>query len=421
MMVAMTDRLYYHDSFLCAFDAEVRAVLAGPRPALLLDRSAFYPTSGGQPFDTGWIAIGSSAAPVGELRVVEVAESDDGTIAHYVESSSGSALPVAIEPGTRVSGRIDAARRRDHIEQHSAQHILSAAFDRLFNMRTVSFHMGADYSSIDLDTPTLTIDQVESAEQLTNDVVLENRPVDIRFVTRADAATLGLRKDPAAEREQLRIIDIRDFDRSACGGTHVQHTGQIGCVLLRNTEKVRHGWRVEFVAGRRAVATARRDFGTLTETATLFSAALAEVPQQTRRALDEVRSLRKEREQLQQDLATLEAAAMLATAPGAAGHRVIVRAFADRGLNAIKLLAQSLTRHSPNVVALLAGTSPQASLVFAQSPGGPHDMRLLMKEAVTRLGGRGGGTKDIAQGGAPSSEGIDAALADAAGKVGGAA
>jgi alanyl-tRNA synthetase len=285
----------------------------------------------------------------------------------------------------------------------------------------VSFHMGADYSSIDLDTPTLTTDQVESAEQLTNEVILEGRPVDIRFVTRAEAATLGLRKDPAADREQLRIIDIRDFDRSACGGTHVQHTGQIGCVLLRNTEKARHGWRVEFVAGRRAVATARRDFGALTETAALFSAALAEVPEQARRALDEVRSLRKEREQLQQELATMEATAMLAAASGPGGHRIVARAFADRGLNSIKLLAQSLTRQSANVVALLAGTSPQPSLVFAQSPGGPHDMRVLMKEAVARLGGRGGGTKDFAQGGAPSSEGIEAALADAASTVGGAA
>ena len=292
--------------------------------------------------------------------------------------------------------------------------MLSAAFDRLFGMRTVSFHLGADYSSIDLDTPALTAEQVESAEQMANDVILEDRPVEIRFVTRDEAAALGLRKDPAAEREELRIIDIQDFDRSACGGTHVQRTGQIGCVLLRKTEKVRHGWRVEFVAGYRAVTTARRDFGVVTETAALFSAAAPDVPQQARRVLDEVRGLRKEREQLQGELAAAEATAMLADAKDVASCRVVVRAFADRDVNALKQLAQALTRQSSHVVALLAGTSPQASLVFAQSPGGPFDMRVLMKDAVTALGGRGGGTKDLAQGGAPSSERIPGVLADAA-------
>jgi alanyl-tRNA synthetase len=305
------------------------------------------------------------------------------------------------------------------MQQHSAQHVLSAAFDRLFAMHTVSFHLGADYSSIDLDTQALTTEQVEAAERLANEVVLEDRPVIIRFVTRADAAVLGLRKDPVEERDELRVIDIEDFDRSACGGTHVRRTGQIGCVLLRKVEKVRHGWRVEFVAGHRAVETARRDFGVLTETAALFSAALADVPQQARRALDEVRSLRKEREQLQGEVAASQAAAMLAAASEREGHRVVVQTFADRDVNALKLLAQALVRQSPNVVALLAGTSPQASLVFAQTPGGPADMRSLMKEAVTTLGGRGGGTKDMAQGGALSGAGIDAVLADAARKVAG--
>ena len=413
----MTDRLYYRDSYADAFDAEVRAVLDGPRPALVLDRTAFYPTSGGQPFDVGWIAVGDTDDPTGELRVVDVVESDDGTVLHYVDVPAGEGRRGAIAPGTRVHGRIDAARRRDHTQQHSAQHVLSAAFDRQFGMRTVSFHLGADYSSIDLDTPVLTAEQVETAERVANDVILEDRPVVIRFVTRAEAVALGLRKDPVAEREELRVIEIEDFDRSACGGTHVGRTGQIGSVLLRKVEKVRHGWRVEFVAGHRAVGAARRDFGVLTETATLFSAALADVPQQARRALDEIRSLRKEREQLQAELAAAEAAAMLADAPERDGRRVVVRAFADRDVNALKLLAQALVRQSPNVVALLAGTSPQVSLVFAQTPGGPADMRTVMKEAVTMLGGRGGGTKDIAQGGAPSGEGIDAALADAARKV----
>jgi alanyl-tRNA synthetase len=411
---SMTDHLYYHDSFLHEFDAEVRVVTGGPRVAVVLDRTAFYPTSGGQPFDTGWITVGDDRDAAHELRVVDVTESEDGAVVHHVEPSSGGWDVGSIVPGTRVRGRIDAARRRDHVQQHSAQHVLSAAFDRLFGMRTVSFHLGVEYSSIDLDTPGLTAAQVEAAERVVNEVVVEDRPVEIRFVTRAQAGSLGLRKDPVAERDELRIIDIEDFDRSACGGTHVRRTGQIGCVLLRKTEKVRHGWRVEFVAGQRAVRTARLDFGVLTEAAALFSAAFTEIPQQARRVADEARSLRKEREQLQSELAVAQAAAMLAESPENQAHRVVGRVFADRDVNALKLLAQALTRRAPNVVALLASTSPQGSLVFAQSPGGPFDMRVLMKEAVTQLGGRGGGTKDIAQGGAPSGEGMDAALAAAA-------
>jgi alanyl-tRNA synthetase len=244
----MTDRLYYHDSFLYAFDAEVRDVTETPRPALILDRTAFYPTSGGQIFDTGAITIDAGV----KLRVTEVADTEDGKIVHYVEAAKD------IKPGIHVHGEIDPARRRDHMQQHSGQHVLSAAFLRLFNMPTVSFHMADDYCSIDLNTPSLTKDQIESAERLANEIILENRIVDVRFVSRDEAATLGLRKLPPAERDQLRLIDIRDFDLSACGGTHVAQTGQIGCVLLRKMEKVRQGWRVEFVAGQRAAATSRR-------------------------------------------------------------------------------------------------------------------------------------------------------------------
>jgi alanyl-tRNA synthetase len=399
--LAMTTRLYYNDSFLYDFDAEVREVLENPRPGLVLDRTAFYPTSGGQVFDTGWISSDANT----KLRVTEVADAEDGKVIHYLEAPVGD-----LKPGTRVRGQIDATRRRDHMQQHSGQHVLSAAFIRLYNMPTVSFHMADDYCSIDLDTPTLTKEQVEAAERLANEIILENRPVDIRFVTRAEAETLGLRKLPPAERDQLRFIDIRDFDLTACGGTHVSHTGQIASVLLRKTERVRQGWRVEFVAGLRAVATARRDFITLTDTAALFSAHIYDVTQQARKSLDEIKSLRKQHEQSQEELAAAYASVVLAGAHESHGRKIVVRTLADRDLNFAKLLAQKVTRLSPNVIALLATTSPQPSLVFAQSPGQPFDMGALMKEVMAKIGGRGGGSKDMAQGGIPNAEGIEAAL-----------
>jgi alanyl-tRNA synthetase len=296
------------------------------------------------------------------------------------------------------------------MQQHSGQHVLSAAFIRLYNMPTVSFHMADDYCSIDLDTPALTKEQIESAERLANEIILENRAVDIRFVTRDQAGKLGLRKLPPTERDELRLIDIHDFDLTACGGTHVSHTGQIASVLLRKVEKVRQGWRIEFVAGQRAVATARRDFTTLTEAAALFSAHIYDVPQQARKSLDEIRSLRKQREQSQEELAAAQAAALLAETAETNGRKLVVRTLSDRDLNFIKLLAQKITRLSTHAVALLATTSPQPSLVFAQSAGQPFDMGALMKETMAKLGGRGGGSKDIAQGGIPSAAGIDANL-----------
>src|SRR3954453_9087987 len=400
----MTDRLYYRDSFLYEFEAEVSEVTHEPKPALILNRTAFYPTSGGQVFDTGAILTDA-----GTQKVTEVAETEDGSIVHYLE-----APPKNLEPGTRVRGQVDQFRRRDHMQQHSGQHVLSAAFIRLFNIPTVSFHMADDYCSIDLDTPALSKSQMEQAELLANEIILENRPVDIRFVSREEAANLGLRKLPAAERDQLRIIHIRDFDLSACGGTHVQQTGQIGCILLRKVERVRQGYRVEFVAGQSAVAVARRDFTTLTDAAALFSAHIYDVPQQARKLLDEIRSLRKQNEDSQEELAAAQAIAILAETPDTNGRKVVVRTFADRDINALKLLAQKLTRQSTNVIALLGTTLLQPALVFAQSAGQTYDMGALMKETMSANGGRGGGSKDMAQGGLPSPQIVEKAL-DSAG------
>jgi alanyl-tRNA synthetase len=405
----VTERLYYHDSFLYDFEAQVREMQDHPKPAIFLDRTAFYPTSGGQISDTGVISTDNE-----ELRVTEVADAEDGRVIHYLEAPGK-----ALQPGTKIHGQIDRSRRRDHMQQHTGQHVLSAAFVRLFDLHTASFHMGDDHSSIDLDTATLTKEQIEQAERLANDIILENRPVEIRFVTRDEAATLGLRKIPVADRDELRIIDIHDFDLSACGGTHVNQTGQIGCIQLRKTEKVRQGWRVEFVAGQRAVATARRDYSALTETAALFSAHIYDVPVQARKSLDEIRNLRKQCEQSLEELAEEQAAAILAGIPEENSRKLVVRTFADRDMNFLKLLAQKLTRIAPNVVVLLGTTSPQRSLVFAQSAGQPADMGKLMKDTLAKVGGRGAGSKDMAQGGVPDAQSLSAALESAASQIDG--
>jgi alanyl-tRNA synthetase len=410
----MTERLYYHDSFLYEFDAEVLDVLpasdSDSRPSVILDRTAFYPTSGGQVFDTGWI-LPNEKTGAGKLRVAEVTERDDGQILHVLENTG------SIQKGSRLNGLIDVERRRDHMQQHSGQHVLSAAFVRLFNQPTISFHMGVDSCSIDLDTKMLTAAQVESAEALANDVVTENRTVSIRFVTQEEARSLGLRKIPPVERDQLRLIEVHDFDLTACGGTHVSATGQIGCILIRKIDKTRQGWRVEFVCGKRAMATARRDYTVLAESGGLLSSHIWDVPQQIRKMQEESRASRKSREHLLEELADLYASRLLAETPENSGRKIIVRTFHDRDLTFIKLLAQRLTRQNAGVVTFLGSTADQPALVFAQSSGQLFDMGALMKEILARLGGRGGGSKDMAQGGPAQIAEMEAALSELASRL----
>ena len=410
----MTERLYYDNPSLLEFDATVTAVEDRGEQALVsLDRSAFYPTSGGQNFDTGQIyAIANGA----RVRVIDVQEHENtGDTLHLVECPPGW-----LRPGVPVRGEIDAERRRDHMQQHSGQHVLSAAFERLFNFPTVSFHMGDDYCSIDLATDKITAQQLEVAEHLANEVVTEDRPVEIRYATPDEARTMGVRKIPPAVREKLRLIDIHDFDLNACGGTHVHSTGQIGSILLRKTEKVKQGVRVEFVCGLRAVATARKDFQALTEAASVYSAHLWEVPQQARKSIDEIKAGQKAQQRLLEEVAELQAANLLRAAserPIGSGQKLVVEYFADRDLNFIKLLAQKIVRLD-KAIALLACGGVQPSLVFAQTSGLPNDMGALIKEILQKLGTRGGGNRDLAQGGASDSTRAEHAIREAASKIG---
>jgi alanyl-tRNA synthetase len=381
----MTERLYYHDSFLYAFDARVvEARDSNGRMAIVLDRTAFYPTSGGQVHDLGLLTADDQ-----QIVVSEVAEDEEGRILHFAAAQ----LPA----GTQVHGSVDAARRRDHVQQHSGQHVLSAAFVRLFNMPTVSFHMGEESCTIDLETAGLSTAQAQKAESLANEIIAEDRPVGIRFVPLEEARQLGLRKLPPKQTGDLRLIDISDFDLTACGGTHVRATGQIGSILLRKIEKVKQGVRVEFVCGLRAVSTARRDYTTLTEAAALYSSHIYDVPEQIRKSLAEAKAAGKAQHKLLEELAELYAERLLAQPPGS--PQVIAQFFPDRDATFIKLLAQKLTAGKSAVIALLGSGAGQPTLVFAQSPGQKSNMGQLMKDAMAKLGGRGGGSADMAQGG----------------------
>lgn len=406
----MTKRLYYDRPDLLEFDSVIEDTPSlqpeTSRPAIVLRETAFYPTSGGQVHDTGWLTLEGR-----QLRVDEVADAEDGRVIHYVEAAGRPIIA-----GVTVHGNIDADRRRDHMQQHTGQHVLSAAFIELYQFPTVSFHMGEDYCSIDLATEVLTLAQMVGAEKRANEIVFENRPVRIRYVRREEAEKLGLRKLPPAEREDLRLIEVADFDLSACGGTHVSATGQVGSILLRKMEKTRQGMRVEFVCGGRAVRTARRDYTTLTEAAALYSAQLGDVPEMIRKSFEESKSLRRERDAALEELAGAMAEAALARAASAA-EKIILRIFSDHDTNFAKLFAQKITRVGSPAVALVASTMNPPGMVFAQSPGGVADMGALLKQVLASVGGRGGGSRDFAQGGVPADCDVEQLLRQAAGKI----
>ena len=412
----MTKRLYYDQPALLEFDSVVERVHppegADGRLAVTLRESAFYPTSGGQVHDTGWLSVGGPADG-DRLRVAEVSDSEDGRVVHYLEAS---VKPVA--PGAAVHGSIDAERRRDHMQQHTGQHVLSAAFIELYEMPTVSFHMGDDYCSIDLATAAVSAQQVTGAERRANEIVFESRPVRIRYVRRDEAEKLGLRKLPPEGRDELRLIEIADFDLSACGGTHVNSTGQIGFILLRRTEKTRQGIRVEFVCGERAVRVARRDYSALSEAAALFSAQMGDVPEMIRKNFEEAKTLRRDRDTALEHLAEAMAAAAVAGQAERNGVVVLTKAFADRDITFAKLFAQKAARAGKPVVALVATSMNPPGLVFAQSPGGTADMGALLKQVLASVGGRGGGSRDFAQGGVPAGSDVDQLLRQAADTIG---
>jgi alanyl-tRNA synthetase len=374
----VTERLYYTDPYLVEFDATILHVEPRDgRYAVVLDRTAFYPTSGGQPFDTGTL---------GTARVVDVADEVDGTVVHVVEGEQA--------PGP-VHGRIDWDRRLEHMQQHTGQHVLSAAFDRLFAARTESFHLGSESSTIDLARP-VTAAEIQRAELEANRIVWENRPVSIRFADAAEAAKLPLRKEPARE-GVLRIIDVEGFDVSACGGTHVARTGAIGIIAIASSEKFRSGTRVEFLCGVRALAGygALRD--AVSASVRLVSGVPAELPAAIERIQSEGRETRRLIKDLQSRLALHEAAALAERAQVHGSRRLVVETLEGWDPNGLKTIAAAIAER-PGHVAALFSTSPSAVVIASASDAGV-DAAAVLKRLTGKFGGKGGGRPLLAQGG----------------------
>jgi alanyl-tRNA synthetase len=370
----MTDRLYYSDSYLSEFRASVVASEDGGR-RVYLDRTAFYPTSGGQPFDSGTLE---------GVVVVEVADDADRVV-HVLEA------PLSAQ---EVEGRIDWARRFDHMQQHTGQHLLSAVFEDLYQIPTVSFHMGAETSTIDVGASSLDPARIERAEERCAELVGQARPV---MVTYEDAASVaGLRKE-SQRTGTLRIVSIDGLDRSACGGTHVRSTAEIGPIFVRKLDKARGNVRVEFVCGLRALRQARRDYRLLAETNLAHA--------------ERVKALEKTCQRQVQELAKREGIDLhAATAADSQGiRRVRQTAVID---DAMRARAQAFTSGGKGVF-LAVSQDPPSVLLAASADSGVHAGELV-KAAVTAAGGRGGGNAALAQGSAPSLQALETVLQELA-------
>jgi alanyl-tRNA synthetase len=374
----MTERIYYTEPSCRAFEATVtRTGERDGRPLVTLDRTAFYPTSGGQPFDTGRL---------GSVDVVETIDEDDD-IVHVVSA------PVA--SGTRIRGEIDWARRFDHMQQHTGQHVLSAAFDRLFENRTTSFHMGAEVSTIDLAREA-TSDELERAVAEANHVVWDDREVSVRLVSAGEAARLPLRKEPVRE-GTLRLVEISDFDLSACGGTHVSRTGAIGMIAVTQSERFRGGSRITFACGSRALRVFRGYRDAVAGAVRVLSVLPHELPSAVERAQLDTKDLRKTVSRLQGELAGHEASRLLEDTPLVGDRRVVVQALGGWDAAGLKAIASSLVAQS-GVVAVLVSAGNPVAVVVARSQDVALDSSKGLRMLLDRFGGRGGGRPELAQG-----------------------
>lgn len=384
------ERLYYRDSYLREFEANVidRLTVNG-KPAVVLDRTAFYPTSGGQPNDIGFM---------NGIPVLDVSEEDDRII-HLLEKEIAAQSVHAV---------IDWKRRFDHMQQHTGQHILSQAFIQVANADTIGFHMGEEVSTIDLNIGSLTDQVLWKAEDLANAIVQRNIPIRILFTDEEGLSKFNLRKDPEKKGE-IRIVQIEGFDASACGGTHLLSTGEVGLIKIRKCEKIGSKMRVEVYCGMRALLDYRWKNSFILSCAGRFTTGEKDLDEAIERIEEENKKNKRELKQLKEKLIAYEAEELLGKAETVRGVAIVRALFEERDLQDVKLLSMLLKKRE-KVIALFGVKSDAAMLVFSRSDDLKIDIAAVLKKSLELVGGRGGGNPDAAQGGGSDLSMIGKAL-----------
>lgn len=379
-----TLKLYYENSYIKDFMATITKItpFTNDRWAITLDRTAFYPESGGQPSDQGFL---------NGIPVIDVQE-DGGEILHIVES----------QPTTSsVQGNINWERRFDHMQQHSGQHILSGAFYTVLNTNTVSFHLGSDSSQIDLDISTLTPENLQAVETAANEIIFSNRTIHTHWVNPKTLHQFPLRKLPAKDFTEIRLVAIADFDYSACCGTHVTTTGEIGLIKIRSWERKNNGIRIDFVCGWRGLADYQQKHIIVQQLASCLSLPISNIIQGVEKQLLKTESVTKELTLLKQEVYRNLAAALYQEGETMGVYKIIVYTLTNALPNEVSNLAKEFA-NNPSTIALIAGINPKQTkihLVFSASSDSTIHMSQELKKILPLIDGKGGGTMQSAQGG----------------------
>ncbi len=398
-MLTMSKRLYYEDAYTMEFTAVITERIAqNGRTAIILNQSYFYPESGGQPADFGRI----DGWPVVDVTI----RKEDGAVLHWLGKKAETEIETETETeiGGEATAVIDWARRFDHMQHHTGQHILSQAFIRIADAHTVGFHLSGESVTIDLDNLNLTPEQINQAEQLANQIIWENRPIHIQTATLEQARQMPLRKLPPVKNGQLRLIDIEDFDLTACGGTHVARTGSVGLVKIIKLERRKEKLRVEFRCGGRALVDYGRKNESVAQLVTALTTSQDELATAVAGLQTENKEMRRALRKMKAAIQSVEADKLLETSSKIGDIVIIARAFHENEGVDLRAISHHLTQKA-GIIVLLGMAGSKSQLLFSRSKDAPGEMNTLLKITLEHLGkGGGGGTAVSAQGGGPAIE-----------------
>ncbi len=375
------EKLYYQDPYIKEFKAQLLHQNTDEQGNLyaVLNQTAFYPTGGGQPHDTGVL---------NGVEVVAV-EEVEGEIRHYIK------MPL---PQGEIEGKIDWSRRLDHMQQHTGQHILSAAFAELFNCQTVSFHLGKDICTIDIHTNALGEDEASAAEALANEIVFENRTIETKWISAAEITQYPLRKQPSVT-ENIRLVIIPDFDYNGCGGTHPSSTGQVSSIKILDWEKQKQNIRVQFVCGNRVLKQLHEKHKVMKQLTAALNAPQENVADAAMRIIQDAKILEKNVENKNEQLLSFEAKELLIQ------HKTednVQAVFNDRSIKELQTLARKITELADDSVVILVNElEDKLQFVCASGNGSDANMKKLANELLSSINGKGGGSESFAQGGGP--------------------
>ncbi|MCA9949652.1 MAG: hypothetical protein KDE48_08405 [Anaerolineales bacterium] len=408
----MEKRSYYQDAYTHTFEAKIiENVEVNGRPAVILDHSFFYPTSGGQPHDTGLL---------NSVSVLDVlVRPEDDAVLHVLDEDLIETLALNSVEAT-VSAQINWDRRFDHMQQHSGQHILSQAFIQVAKANTIGFHLSSASVTIDLDTSELSTAQITQVEALSNQIIWENRPITIQIVTQTEAQNMAIRKLPVLEKQLVRLIEIADFDLTACGGTHVAATGAVGLLKIVKVERRGTNSRITFVCGRRALADYQQKHFVVSQLMAQLTTGADELETAVGKLQDNNKSASRELKKQQTQLDQYAANELRQQATKVGGYTIVTHVFTDRDPGSLRNLGNQFVA-VPGTIALLAtSNNDKTHLIFCRAADAPGQMNTLLKSALAQLGSRsGGGSPNIAQGvaagcGEIPKEGVETAVANAA-------